>query len=524
MNVFKNKYSRLSILSLMTGSAVLVGSCTADFDEINTSKTAITVLSPAELPFLFARAQQQGSYAAGTYQTAQNLFADLFAQYFATTTPNFQSDRYFMHPTWINSHWNPIYTQVVPQLKSLFQNTDPSSPEYALADIWWVFSFHRLTDYYGPIPYFDAGEPANTVKYDSQESVYDDFFKRLASAAAVLKSNAAAKPYASHDVIYDGDAAKWLKFCNTLRLRLALRISKADPARAKTEAEAAIADGVMTEREDNAVMMKNLTGGDYNGLATISGWGEFRMSASMESYLKGYDDPRIGIYFQPAFSTQTYEGLRNGLDATQLAITKNTNDATSNVGTRWIVNTGAGSAWDRQLAADQEIMFTAEAYFLRAEAALNGWQAGGTAKELYENGIRASMAYWGVSDGAADAYIAGTKAPVAPEDGMNSPAVATIPVSWGATEAIQREQIATQKWLAVYPDGLEAWAEVRRTGWPKLYDVLNSVNNDLPTTARPRRIPFLSAEYTNNAPAMENAVKLLGGPDKPNTPLWWDKN
>src|SRR5690606_32840228 len=158
--------------------------------------------------------------------------------------------------------------------------------------------------------------------------------------------------------------AKWLKFCNTLRLRLALRISKADPARAKTEAEAAIADGVMTEREDNAVMMKNLTGGDYNGLATISGWGEFRMSASMESYLKGYSDPRIGIYFQPAFSTQTYEGLRNGLDATQLAITKNTNDATSNVGTRWIVNTGAGSAWDRQLAADQEIMFTAEAYFL----------------------------------------------------------------------------------------------------------------------------------------------------------------
>lgn len=504
----------------MTGTALFMGSCTGDFDEINTSKTGITVLSPAELPFLFARAQQQASYAAGTYQTAQNLYSDLYAQYFATTTPNFQTDRNFMHPTWINSHWNPIYTQVVPQLKSLFANTEASSPERALADIWWVFAFHRLTDHYGPVPYFDAGDPARTVKYDAQKDIYDDFFKRLASAATTLKANASAKPYASHDVMFDGDAAKWLKFGNTLRLRLALRISKVDPARAKAEAEAAIADGVMLTKEDNATMLKNTTGGDYNGLATIAGWNEFRMSASMESYLKGYNDPRIGIFFQPAAQTGTYEGLRNGLDGPLLTDPKHNNGATSNIGTLWISPNGA--AWSYNYAKRQEIMLTAEAYFLRAEAALNGWQAGGTAKDLYESGIKASMAYWGVSDAEAAAYVTGTTTPVAPEDGLNSPAVADIPVAWGATEAIQRQQIATQKWLAIYPDGQEAWAELRRTGYPKLYDLAVSVNDELPVNARPRRIPFLTAEYANNKPAMDNAVQLLGGPDKPTTRLWWD--
>ena len=318
MKIVGTKVIRLSAIGLIAGAAGIWSGCTSDFDEINTSKTAITTLSATELPYLFSRAQQQASYAAGTYQTAQNLFADLYAQYYATTTPNFQSDRYFMHRTWINSHWNPIYTQVVPQLKTLFDQTDAASSQNALASIWWVYAFHRLTDYYGPVPYFDAGIPANSVKYDAQDKIYDDFFKRLAAATAVLKGKTAEKPYGSYDIIYAGDVNKWIKFANTLRLRLAMRISKVDPARAKTEAEAAIAGGLLTDVADNALMTKNQVGNDYNGLATISGWGEFRMSASMESILKGFDDPRIGIYFQPAFNTKTYEGVRNGLGSVEL--------------------------------------------------------------------------------------------------------------------------------------------------------------------------------------------------------------
>lgn len=524
MKLSYKKLVKISVIGLLAGStSSILNSCTGDFEEINTSKIALTSLSSTDLPYLFARAQQQASYAGGTYQTAQNLFADLYAQYYATTTPNFQSDRYFMHRTWINSHWNPIYTQVVPQLKTLLEKTEATSAENAIANIWWVFSFHRLTDYYGPIPYFDAGKPANSVKYDAQDVIYDDFFKRLDAASTVLKGKTSETPFGNFDLIYAGNVSKWLKFSNTLRLRLALRISKVDPARAKKEAEAAIAGGLLSDVADNALMTKTTV--DNNGLATISGWGEFRMSASMESVLKGYDDPRIGIFFQPAYKTKTYEGLRNGLGSAELIQELNTNDNNSNIGTRWIINTGGGSSWNRQLATPQDVMHTAEAYFLLAEASLNGWQAGsGTAQSYYEKGIEASMAGWGITGATVTTYINSTKTPIAPADQQNSPALSNIPVKWGTSEAVQREQIGTQKWLALYPDGMEAWAEFRRSRYPKLYNVVNSVNTDIPTTSYPRRIPFLLLEEQSNTEAVKAALALLKGPDRASTPLWWDKN
>jgi hypothetical protein len=520
---YKSKIvSCLSVLVPLLVSSTTWTGCTGNFESLNTSKTDLTLLTDAELPYLFARAQQQASYTAGSYQTAQNLFADLYAQYFATTTPNFQSDRYFMHRTWIEAHWTPIYTQVVPQLKTLFERTYPSSAENALANIWWVFAFHRLTDYYGPIPYFDAGVVASSVKYDPQHEIYDDFFKRLASATAILKNKTDEKPYGTHDIIYAGDVNKWIKFANTLRLRLALRISKVDPGRARTEAEAAIAGGLMTSPADDAMMIKALTGDDYNGLATIAGWGEFRMSASMESVLKGYDDPRMGIFFQPAYATGTFEGLRNGLGSIELIEPMNSNDNNSNIGTRWIKNTGGGSSWDRQFAVSQDIMHAAEAYFLLAEATLNGWTTGGTAQSFYEKGIETSLTGWGVTGAQVSTYIHSVLIPIAPEDQQKSPALSDIPVAWGATEGIQREQIGTQKWLALYPDGMEAWAEFRRSGYPRLYPVVNSVNDDVPTSAFPKRIPFLLLEENSNGEAVKAAVSLLGGPDKASTPLWWD--
>jgi hypothetical protein len=109
-------------------------------------------------------------------------------------------------------------------------------------------------------------------------------------------------------------------------------------------------------------------------------------------------------------------------------------------------------------------------------------------------------------------------------DGINSPAMASISVKWGGFAAVQREQIGTQKWLALYPDGIEAWAEFRRTRYPKLYPVVHSDNADLPSGTFIRRIPFLVLEKNTNAAAVKAAEALLGGPDKPTTPLWWDKN
>jgi hypothetical protein len=519
-----NIFKKTVFACLMLGLLGLWQGCTGDFDEINTSKTKLTELGEAELPFLFSRAQQQASYASGTYQIAQNLYADLYAQYFSTSATYFGSDRYVINYSWLTGHWNPIYTQVVPQLKTLFAKTDPASAEYALANITWVFAFHRLTDYYGPIPYSKAGIPTLSVPYDAQSEIYKNFFVKLDSATTALKSKTSEKPYGTFDLIYGGDVNKWIKFANTLRLRLALRISKVDPTEAKKQAEAAIAGGVFTDIADDAYMVKHLAGDDANGLSRIAVWNEFRMSASMESVLKGYEDPRIGVYYQPATKTNTYEGLRNGLLPVELGLAKNSNDDNSNVGTRWV--TGSGAAWNTNYETPQNILHTAEAYFLRAEGALNGWAMGGTAKEFYEKGIAASMAQWGVTGAPVAAYIASSAKPVAPGDQQNSPALSNIPIKWeeGASDAVKREQIGTQKWLALYPDGFEAWAEYRRTRFPKLYPVVNSENEDVPRGTVLRRIPFLTSEQQTNGAAVKEAEKLLGGPDKASTPLWWDKN
>jgi hypothetical protein len=504
--------------TLLVSTFFLGLSCTSDFDEINTDKNSISNIGPAELPFLFSRAQSQAALPFWYYQVGQNLFADQYAQYFANVTSYFPSDRLVMRPDWAQWIWTPTYTVVMPQLKTIMENTEEASAEHAIADIWWVWSFHRLTDYFGPIPYSKAGEPAASIPYDSQEEIYNDFLARLENSVSVLSSKTGETPYGSFDLIYSGNVEKWIKFANTLRLRLAMRLSKVDPAKAKAQAEAAVAAGIMTvSASDDALLKKSSKGGDTNGLAVMSDWNEFRMSASMESVLKGYEDPRLEEYFLPAVNTGTFEGLRNGLTAAQLGNAQNTANATSHVGTRW---TSAG------IETPQNIISTAEAYFLRAEGALNGWSMGGTAKELYEAGIRNSFNQWGITDESVISnYIASENTPVAPQDFLNSPALSDVPVAFEDTEAEQREQIAVQKWLALFPDGIEAWADLRRSDALPLYAVANSDNPDLtdPSSQTIRRLTFLLVEKQLNAPEMDRAVELLGGPDKITTPLWWDK-
>jgi hypothetical protein len=510
---------------VLIGAVLSMSACTKDFDSKNTNPGKVVDITAQEIPFMFSKAESAASYTGGDYQVAQNLFADLYAQYFATSATYFPSDRYVMRFDWVKTHWANHYTQVVPQLQKIFSFKEKTSAEYALARVIWVFSFHRLTDYYGPVPYFHAGDAATSIPYDSQESIYDDLFKQLDSAVTTLSANATAKPFGNFDLLYAGNVAKWTKFANTLRLRLALRISKADPARAKAEAEKAVTAGVMTDIADDAMMIKSATvSTDANGLSFISGWNEFRMSASMESMLKGYKDPRLPVYFQPAVKTGEYHGIRNGLTPAQLNVEKNTNDYNSNVGSRWISWSTADKKWVYSYGTPQDIMHCAEAYFLRAEGALNGWNMGDNAQVLYETGIEMSLRQWGVTDGAAiAAYKTSADTAIALTDEQESVAVNKATIKWAATVAAQREQIGTQKWLALYPDGFEAWAEVRRSGFPILYPVVNSDNTDIPAGKAVRRIPFIDLEKQTNGTAVIKAITLLNGPDNAFTPLWWDK-
>ena len=503
------------------------------------------------MPFLFAAAEQQGTNSGWNYQVAQNLFADQYAQYFANTTTYFPSDRLVIRMDWIGALWSPLYSSTMPQLQTLLEKYPADSPEHALADIWWVVSFHRVTDTWGPIPYSKAGTIADGIEYDPQDKIYADFFSRLTKAVAVLKSKTSAVPYGSFDLIYGGNVNKWIKFANTLRLRLAMRVSKVDPALAKKEAEAAVADGVMlASPEDDALLQKSTKGDDLNGLSVMN-WNEFRMSASMESVLKGYNDPRMPTYFDPTQASidanakanggvynpndkahpLSYDGLRNGLTAAQMANPLNSADANSRHGARWNGSSTdivfLGKNYKNGWSTPVNVMATAEAYFLRAEGALLGWNMNGTAKDLYEKGIRESMKQWDVSAADAEAYVNSTSTPIPPDDDLKSPALSNVPVKFGTDAAVQKEQIAVQKWLALYPDGVEAWADTRRHNLLKLYPVANSDNPDLPdpTKQRIRRINFMLSEKNTNGAAVTKAIPLLGGgPDKITTPLWWDKN
>ena len=499
-----------------------ITSCTDDFSEINRDPNSIAVIGKGELPFLFTKAQDAQAWGG---QVEENLFADQYCQYVANVAPYFSSDQYEIVMDWVVSFWTGHFVATMPQLNTIMELTEPTSGEYALATIMMVYSTHRVTDYWGPIPYSKAGIPGLVVEYDSQKDIYYDLFVKLTDAVATLEEMKGQNVFGSYDIIYGGNVEQWIKFANTLRLRLAIRISKVDPTKAKAEAEAAYQAGVLEDNTDNAFALNSIA--DVNTISRMSEWNEFRMSAAMESAMTGYSDPRLPEYWIPAVNTGTYEGIRNGLNAVQLGETENTADAASHIGPRW--TSPASGGINDYLSTPSNVMCAAEAYFLRAEGALLGWDMGGTVQELYETGISTSLKQWGITDASTiDAYIANTSTPIAPDDYLDSRPLNDIPVKFNESDQVmQNKQIAMQKWLALFPDGVEAWADYRRNPVLNLYPVANSKNPDIPDPSEKyiRRIPFLVYEYQSNAPAVENAINLLEvKEDKITTPVWWDVN
>lgn len=505
-----------------------LGGCTEDFEELNTNPNALTA-NNVDVSLLgqgFARAQYYTMNGLHwRFQISENLFSDLYCQYFATTAANFDSDRYVEVGRWIDLAWGSFYGQAAPNIDFVedFARENGLAEEEAIAKIWRVQGYHRVTDYWGPAIYSQFGNGETSVAYDTQEEMYRDFFTTLDEAVSVLQGSSKATVFGSNDQLFAGDVSKWIKFANSLRLRLAIRVKYVDPALSRAEAEKAVAAGVMETNADNAYMLTTIN--SLNPFSTITNWGEFRMSALMESILEGYEDPRIGLYFSPAASGDTdddgspYEGLRNGQAKVDKLPALNSDN--SDVGLDWLP-LGKGGTNPPII-----VMTAAEVSFLRAEGALEGWNMGGSAKELYETGIRLSMQdRLGAPDDAIDAYITSKNVPTAPD--ANSQPTTDIPVSFDEAGDAERqlEQIITQKWIALYPDGWEAFAEVRRTGYPKLYPLLFSENPDLSTNDIFRRMTFVDGEFNNNLAAVESAQQLpeltSRGGDKNSTKVWWD--
>jgi hypothetical protein len=506
---------------------ILFIGCTDNYKEINTDPLSLTLDKVDESLIGLAFAQAQYFTINGVhwrYQVSQNVFSDLYCQYFATTQPNFPNDRYMQLGKMTERAWNSFYSMAAPNIKYVEEFTaehEEFTIENAIAKVWKVYGYHRITDYWGPVIYTHFGNGKMNVPYDQQEDIYKSFFPILDEAVDALRNG--GEGFSMNDQIFNGDASLWLKFAGSLRLRLAMRLKYVDAEHARREAEKAIHDGVMEMNSDNASLVTT----DYspNPINTITNWGEFRMSAAMESILKGYMDPRMPVYFSPALEGDSdgdgipYEGLRNGQSI--IAISANQNSNYSNLGPTFLP-----SALKDNNAI--KVIRCAESYFLRAEGALVGWDMGMTAQDAYEEGIRMSMKEWtAANDSIIDAYISSKNIPASVGDEHNTPPLTDIPVAYlfDGNHDDQLEQIITQKWLALYPDGWEAWAELRRTKYPTLYDRLYSDNVDVGIADIMARIVYVTSEFNTNKNAVDDAITSpeIDGADKGSTKVWWDK-
>jgi len=317
-----NKFIHLPVLVLL--ATIGLFSCTKNFDELNTDKTKLTELDAVGVNNAFAAAQYRSIQAS--WQTFQSLFADLQSQYFANVAINFPSDRNQMVGSWLNGAWNGFYSSAIPPILGVLDNTKPGGPAanpaiFAIANIWKVQMFLPRTDYWGPIPYSKVGSGEKSIEYDAQDVIYRDFFVTLKKAVDDLQPfRGTTVSLGANDQIYQGNVDKWIRFANSMRLRLALRVSAVGAALAKAEAEAAVAPGVLTSNVDDAFL--RVTTNSLNPMCQATAWNEFRMSAAMESVLKGYNDPRMAKMYAPIPGTSNFKGLRNGYSQVQLGLPK----------------------------------------------------------------------------------------------------------------------------------------------------------------------------------------------------------
>jgi len=529
------------VLALALAAVLTLTACTDGFEDMNTNHHELTEDELSQdyqnVGAFFAQMISRvvlfddgsGNCLSSDYQVAQGLSADPFSGYIGLTGTwrnGIHNGSYSFVSGWYDQLFTRAFSEVMPAWSRVRKVADAmGQPEVAaLADIIKVEALHRVTDMYGPIPYINYGDGSIGTAYDRQQDVYKRFFVELDSAIAVLTplAQAGASLLPDYDNIYEGDVASWVRFANTLRLRLALRVVYADPTLAQAEAEksAANAVGFVENASQRAELLHSRVTyfhPNYD-MAYNFNAGEIRMSASMDSYLNGYADPRRSAYFVAA-SDGGYHGVRLGVH--NMNPTRYAGSSISNLN---VNTTTTPIVW----------MTAAESYFLRAEAALRGWNMGGTAGAFYQAGIQASFDENGVSD---DAYITDASATPAryvdkTGGGNSMDALSTITIAWddAADFETNLERIITQKWIAMYPDGCEGWAEFRRTGYPRLLPVVNNDSQGtIDTDIQVRRCPFPVSEYNTNSDAVNAAVSILagealgGGQDNGGTRLWWDR-
>lgn len=518
--IMKNKILGISSICAKALIAVcLVASCIPDSINVDPDKILQDELDKDNLWGSYLTSMQRAVVPADNnlFQRSEDLWGNMHSGYFAgqqNWEGGYNGTTYVLStPDWINSPFQSAFVEFLSSWNILRQKVDSTSVLFAVGEVVKVEAMHKVTDIYGPIPYKKFGL-SNPVPYDSQEEVYKSFFKELEHAIGILTDFDHATPNSKaieeFDLIYNSNIPQWIRFANSLKLRLAIRTQKV-LSDAQRFAEEAVGHeyGVIEDNSDNAMIVSNSARGFtyHNPIYSISndnGYGEDCMGATMDAYLNGFKDPRLPVYFLPN-NSGIYRGLRNGH--------KNGNVFKGDAGlSKPNIPQGSAYPW----------MTAAEVYLLRAEGATLSWDMKGNARDLYEKGIRVSFEQHSVS-GIED-YLKSMDKPATYPGYKSSPSVAApsdITVAWDENRKL--EQIITQKWIAMYPLGQEAWTEFRRTGYPKIFPVVDNLSNGaVSSSIQLRRVVFPESEYTGNGAEVEKAILLLNGPDTGGTRLWWD--
>ena len=428
--------------------------------------------------------------------------------------------------------YNQLYTDITKPWVTIYKlakdSQKPSDKRIlAIANIVKVMGWLRATDAFGPIVYTQAGSGSITPTPDSQEVVYKGMLKELSDAVAVLR-DAQVKILPNSDLVYDGDPASWVRLANSLMLRMAVRVHFKDQALAQeyiTKATDPANGGLIVQANQVAKVASSSKLPLRNPyLASVDEYGETRMGATIWAYLNGFNDPRNEKLFKESTDPRVKSyGLPSRIP---LAPTSNLpkNDVRK------------GASVPRVIEKDEVIWFRAsETKFLLAEAALYGLYTKETTQDLYEAGIKLSFEEVGAS-GAVRYYTQDDVEPselsyrnslLSPRYSDNISNGNIVPL-WdeNATQEKKLQRIITQKYIALYPNAIEAWTEYRRTGYPYIMKpqdaaAITRIGGVFGGKERtPERFSFPASSYSNN-PNLSVIPKLLGGKDEGITKLWW---
>ena len=429
--------------------------------------------------------------------------------------------------------YNQLYTDITKPWVTIYKlakdSQKPSDKRIlAIANIVKVMGWLRATDAFGPIVYTQAGSGSITPTPDSQEVVYKGMLKELSEATAVLR-DAQVKILPNSDLVYDGDPASWVRLANSLMLRMAVRVHFKDQALAQEYINKATdpTNGGLIVQANQVAKVASSSKLPLRSpyLASVDEYKETRMGATIWAYLDGFKDPRNEKLFKEAEDPRIeLYGLPKRMPLAPTGSQPKTDER-------------AKASVPRVIEKNEVIWFRAsETKFLLAEAALYGLYNNESAQSLYEAGIKLSFEELGAS-GAKEYYSQADVKPSELSSALNS--IYSSPYSdnisngnivplWdeNASQEKKLQRIITQKYIALYPNAIEAWTEYRRTGYPYIMkpqdaSAITRIGGVFGGKERtPERFSFPASSYSNN-PNLSVIPKLLGGKDEGITKLWW---